>query len=93
MDHRAALAASIAVVAVLGFRGYLGVGQLGEQTIAQRGEVQSSSTEPAGMRWTVDRPDVEQRLNAYLVNHNGHTGDGMGGVLPYARIVAYNGGR
>ena len=45
------------------------------------------------MRWDVDRPDVEQRLNAYLVNHNGHTGTGMSGVMPYARIVAYNGGR
>lgn len=83
-----ALAASIAVVAVLGFRGYLGAGQLDAQAVAQ-----SAPVEAPGMRWDVDRPGVEQRLNAYLVNHNGRTGNGMGSMRPYARIVAYNGGR
>lgn len=88
-----ALAASIAVVAVLAFRGHLGVEEPDGETIARSAEVQTAPTELAGMRWDVDRPDVEQRLNAYLVNHHGHTGNGMGNMLPYARIVAYNGGR
>ena len=89
-----ALAASIAVVAVLTFRGDLGVDGPEGEAIARSDKVQTAPTEQlAGMRWDVDRPDVEQRLNAYLVNHNGHTGNGMGGMLPYARIVAYNGGR
>ena len=88
-----ALAASIAVVAVLGFRGHLGVGQAGTEMVAHGDSQQAVPARAAGMRWDVDRPDVEQRLNAYLVNHHGHTGNGVGSLLPYARIVAYNGGR
>ncbi len=88
-----ALAASIAVVAVLGFRGYLGSPKAPDATVAHAELNQGANADSAGMRWDVDRPDVEQRLNAYLVNHNGHTGTGMSGVMPYARIVAYNGGR
>ena len=89
-----ALAASVAVVAVLAFRGQPGLEQPEGEAIARSAEVRTAPTEQlAGMRWDVDRPDVEQRLNDYLVNHNGHTGNGMGSMLPYARIVAYNGGR
>ncbi len=87
-----ALAASIAIVAVLGFRGYLGTGHVDNDVVAQT-ETGQAVPAGAGMRWDVDRPGVEQRLNTYLVNHHGHTGHGMGSMLPYARIVAYNGGR
>ncbi len=88
-----ALAASIAVVAILAFRGQMGAEGPDGDAVASSAGSPAGRTELAGMRWDVDRPDVEQRLNAYLVNHNGHTGNGMGGMLPYARIVAYNGGR
>ena len=88
-----ALAASIAMVAVLAFRGQMGAEGPEREAIAGNAGVPAGPTELAGMRWNVDRPDVEQRLNAYLVNHNGHTGNGMGNMLPYVRIVAYNGGR
>ncbi len=87
-----ALAASVAVVAVVGFRGYLGTVQPDGTALAKT-DAPAESTQVAGMRWDVDHPGVEERLNAYLVNHNGHTGNGMSGMLPYARIVAYNGSR
>ena len=87
-----ALAASIAVVAVVTFRGYLGAGEPDAAVLAHA-DTARESVEMAGVRWDVDRPQVEERLNAYLVNHNGHMGNGMRGMLPYARIVAYNGSR
>jgi len=84
-----ALAASIAVVAVFGFRGMVGPSGGGDEPVALAGDA-PEQTQLAGMRWDVDLPGVEDRLNTYLVNHNEHTARGM---LPYARLVAYNADR
>ncbi len=87
-----ALAASVAVVAVLGFRGFSGFdGEPVVETVAQRDP--APVVKSVGLRWNVDRPDVEERLNAYLVNHSEHTGSAMRGMMPYARIVVYDAGR
>ncbi len=43
----------------------------------------------SGLQWSGVAPDVEARLNAYLVSHNEYAGDGVRGVLPYVRIVGY----
>lgn len=40
-----------------------------------------------GVRWTVAEPEVESRLNTYLLDHNEHTGSS--GVFSYARVVSY----
>ena len=45
--------------------------------------------EASGLQWSGVAPDVEARLNAYLVSHNEYAGDGVRGVLPYVRIVGY----
>lgn len=45
-------------------------------TVAQTGE-----------RWTVDEPEIEYRLNNYLLEHNEQTGSS--GVFSYARVVSY----
>ncbi len=84
-----ALAASVAVVAVLGFRGMVGPSGDTDAPVALAGD-RPEQTQLARMRWDVDRPGVEERLNTYLVNHNEHTARGM---LPYARVVAYNADR
>jgi sigma-E factor negative regulatory protein RseA len=42
-------------------------------------------------RWTVGEPEVEQRLNDYLVDH--HEYGGTSGVFSYARVVAYEAGQ
>lgn len=42
-------------------------------------------------RWSVAEPEVEQRLNRYLVNHSEVTRSGTHGVLPYARVIGYRG--
>ena len=44
---------------------------------------------PSRLQWSDVAPDAEARLNAYLVNHHVYASDGMRGVLPYVRIVAY----
>ena len=44
---------------------------------------------PSRAQWSDVAPDAEARLNAYLVNHHVYANDGMRGVLPYVRIVAY----
>ena len=45
-------------------------------TVAQTGE-----------RWTVNEPEIENRLNSYLLDHNEQTGSS--GVFSYARVVSY----
>ena len=37
-------------------------------------------------------PDAEARINTYLINHSEHGGHGLGGVLPYVRVVGYQSG-
>lgn len=54
------------------------------QTRQQLAEVKSN-------RWTVGEPEVEQRLNDYLVDH--HEYGGTSGVFSYARVVAYEAGQ
>ena len=41
------------------------------------------------LQWSDVAPDTEARLNAYLVNHSEHAGNGVPGVLPYVRLVGY----
>jgi len=41
----------------------------------------------AGERWIVDAPEIEYRLNNYLLEHNEQTGSS--GVFSYARVVSY----
>ena len=43
--------------------------------------------------WNAGGADVEARLNNYLLNHNVYSARGMHGMLPYARVVAYEDGR
>lgn len=40
-----------------------------------------------GKRWTVAEPEVENRLDTYLLDHNEYTGSS--GVFSYARVVSY----
>jgi negative regulator of sigma E activity len=43
----------------------------------------------SGVNWN-KKPSVESRLNSYLVNHNAYS-QGVQGILPYAKIVSYQG--
>ncbi len=80
-----ALAASVAAVAVIALRG-------GPAPERRAPEVASVAVEAAGTtRWEHVRPAVERRLNGYLVSHNENARAAVfQGVMPYARIVAYD---
>ena len=43
------------------------------------------------MTWNDARPVVKARLNSYLLDHNEYLADGVRGMLPYARVVGYDG--
>jgi sigma-E factor negative regulatory protein RseA len=77
----AAIAASVAVLAVLAV-----------QSLSTSGDTRAPGqpAEVAGLRWDTPAPAVERRLNTYLVNHSEYQGNGMHGMLPYARIVGYD---
>ncbi len=103
-----ALAASVAAVAVLGLFA-VSESDKPPKVVAQTtasGEVPATSvSEPASiiagaagidlarMTWNDAEPAVTNRLNGYLVTHNEHIASGMRGMLPYARLVAYDGGQ
>jgi sigma-E factor negative regulatory protein RseA len=47
-----------------------------------------------GTRWGVKTPEIESKLNDYLVNHQEYAPTaGMKGMLPYASFVSYDAGR
>ncbi len=103
-----AIAASVAVVAVLGLFA-VSESDKPPEVVAQStagGEVPAPTLlEPASviagaagidlarMTWNDAEPTVTNRLNGYLVTHNEHIASGMRGMLPYARLVAYDGGQ
>ena len=45
----------------------------------------------SGTRWNVQRAELEQRLNNYLLNHMEYATMGdMQGMLPYSRLAGYD---
>lgn len=87
----AALAASVAVMAVFTFPQFSGM--------EEGGGLQVATTVPerpylrqTGTRWkNLAKPEVESRLNRYLVDHNEFASqNGMSGVLPYTSFVSYD---
>jgi sigma-E factor negative regulatory protein RseA len=86
-----AVAASVAVIAVLGFR------VLTEEVDPSPGFTASVPAQGeaymriSGMRWDSRGPEVDERLIRYLVNHNEHaSGAGMHGMMSYGRIAGYD---
>lgn len=95
-----ALAASVSAVAVLVIYGIddgtgprpapVADGSRYEVAVADPGARSSETPRTADrLQWSDVAPDTEARLNAYLVNHSEHAGNGVPGVLPYVRLVGY----
>lgn len=83
-----ALAASVAIVAVLG------VQQMTEQPLEgdQAPPLQATASPQNELVTAASTTDLEQasraRLTSYLVNYSEYLDNGMRGLLPYARIVS-----
>jgi hypothetical protein len=45
-----------------------------------------------GMNWKIKRnePDVQSKLNTYLINHNEYA-PSVNGIIPQARVVGFDG--
>ncbi|MFA7095050.1 MAG: sigma-E factor negative regulatory protein [Gammaproteobacteria bacterium] len=87
------VAASVAAVAVLGARS--GMQEPGETPVnyaasAPADTVYAGHMQSPQARWDSAQPEVETRLNYYLVNHSEYSSvPGMHGRLPYMRMAGY----
>jgi sigma-E factor negative regulatory protein RseA len=83
-----AIAASVAVVALAGLQFF--APPTVPATLAERNAPAVTQLAAGQGRWKTQRPEVEQALNAYLVEHNDFAAaTGPGGMLPYVRVVGY----
>ncbi len=86
-----ALAASVALVALIIFPGIYGDVQVGKPRIAVIPPAAVRYANSPGTHWGLERPDVESKLNDYLINHQEYAPTaGMKGMLPYASFVSYD---
>lgn len=80
-----AMAASVGALAVVGV-----MNQPDYQTTPMASVENSSNTTQVATqvnRWTVGEPEIEDRLNNYLVDHNEYAGGA--GMFSYGRVVSY----
>jgi sigma-E factor negative regulatory protein RseA len=91
------LAAAAAFVAVLAVPQLLEDGEdaipagppLAATSAPQQFQISSS-----GQRWHVDRPELEHKLDRFLINHQARSPvTGIKGFIPYATVVGYEAGR
>lgn len=86
-----AMAASVAAVAILGLQ------WLNRPESGPVSPLANQATPPAtrvaaarDARKTAPQSETERALNAYLVEHNEFATAGMGGMLPYVRVVGHD---
>lgn len=87
-----AIAASVAMLAIQWGPRYFPAGEAPAASPSVVAAVSSPRIE--GTRWETANPELERKLNRYLVSHGEYaTGNGMNQVLPYASFVTYDAGR
>jgi len=91
-----AIAASVAVVAILGVQN-LHLSGDSPAVVASAGNVpaviakEDQIVRVRGIRWNRSAPQVADRLNRYLVDHSEYAASGgMPGIGPHVRIVGYD---
>lgn len=91
-----ALAASVAAIALLAAPQFI------NDDPSQSPVLTNANTPPperlyaaqSGTRWNLGKPDVESKLNAYLVNHQEYAPSrSVKGMMPYVTFVSYDMGR
>ncbi len=89
----AALAAGVAILAVLAVPILL-EGPAPEGWRAPATAPYASLEQSPSLRWQLDRPDLADKLDLFLVNHQeAAPATGVKGMLPYATLVGYDIGR
>lgn len=69
----------------------LKVDKLASQQVVKSAVPVSTSLGSLGTRWKVDKsnPQIQQKLNAYLVNHTEYS-NSMQGLIPQARVAGFD---
>lgn len=103
----AAVAASVTMMAVMVAPNFIAPEQSGSIELAkvatpapttpalnlpiERYETEKSYVAESGTRWSLGKPEVEAKLNGFLVNHKEYASmSSMQGMLPYATVVSYD---
>jgi sigma-E factor negative regulatory protein RseA len=88
-----AIAATVAAVALFGLQTFTAPNGQKESPVAAS-PAGSDYIRAGATRWDTPHPEVESTLNAYLVEHSEFSpATGMGGMMPYVRVVGYDSGR
>jgi sigma-E factor negative regulatory protein RseA len=80
-----ALAAGVAAVTLVGMQWL----RPAPPQAAQVASARAAAPAPGGARWNNAQPEAERMLDGYLVEHNEFAASGVGGMLPYVRVVGY----
>lgn len=65
-----------------------------QNAVRVSGNSQNTSLTTNGTNWKIKRsgPDMQNKLNTYLINHNEYS-NSMQGIIPQARVVGFDGQR
>lgn len=89
------LAASVALVALVSGPGWLGIGDpVPVQLAKEAPPAPTLYRDRTGTYWSLRQPEVESKLNSFLVNHQAYApASGMKGVRPHVTFASYDYGR
>ena len=86
-----AIAASVAAIAITGVQWVHRPAPAPLPALATNTPVPQNFIRSGTTRWDIKEPEAESALNAYLVEHDEFAStSGLGGMMPYVRIVSYD---
>jgi sigma-E factor negative regulatory protein RseA len=87
-----AIAATVAAVTLVGLQLLQRPDGAGNAVVATSAPA-AAPVRVGATRWDTNQPELERTLNVYLVEHNEFSSTGVGGMLPYVRVVGYDNDR
>jgi len=86
-----AIAASVAAIAITGVQWFHQPSPAPLPALAANNPAPQNFIRSGTTRWDMKEPEAESALNAYLVEHDEFAStSGLGGMMPYVRIVSYD---
>ncbi|MDH3513387.1 MAG: sigma-E factor negative regulatory protein [Gammaproteobacteria bacterium] len=86
-----AIAASVAAIAIAGVQLLNPPATEPAAVIAAGQPIPENIIRAGTTRWDMKQPETESALNAFLVEHNEFaSSSGIGGMMPYVRVVGYD---
>lgn len=86
-----AIAASVAAIAITGVQWVHQPAPTSLPALAANNPAPQNFIRSGTTRWDMKEPEAESALNAYLVEHDEFAStSGLGGMMPYVRIVSYD---